>query len=205
MPAPMRPVIRTALAAGALALALFLVPVALGQEGARGYAEAGRVAYGEGRWDEARALLAQAAELAQAEGDGELLAGIYTDLAHAELSRSDFKAAEELLEGALALYAEAGNTSGVAGVFHNFGLIAEAKGEAEEAVRLYWEAVDLFAQADDTGGAAVAYYNLGLAVEAQGEQARACEYLGRAEELFELSGAYDRFAETRLKRVRAGC
>ena len=104
MPAPMCPVIRTALAAVALALTLLLAPgPALGDEHltAQEYFMSALGAQYGGDLDRARLLYKKVVRLASGAGDKKLMASAYLGLSRVAREEGDLEEAERLYEKAV--------------------------------------------------------------------------------------------------------
>lgn len=126
-----------------------------------------------GEYDEARALLSEALELAQATNDGRSTARAMHGLGNIALYRGETDAARVLYEQSLGIRRSIGDELGVANSLNNLGIIAANGGDAVRAEDLFRQSLATRRRLGDVAGVAVVINNLGYMAAERGEHDQA--------------------------------
>ena len=169
---------------------------------------AGVLAWGQGEYDEARALFQESLADFERLGEEEGVAALRNNLGVIALHRADYAEATRLFEASLDLRRRQGNRLGIATLLNNLGATAGKQGELAQALRYYEEALQLQRELGNTHGAAITLSNLGATAFDQGDHPQARRYLQEGLELRRLlgdrTGVADSFAKLARLALRAG-
>jgi predicted ATPase/Tfp pilus assembly protein PilF len=153
---------------------------------------AGSLAWRQGDYAAARALLEEALTHGRALGDREGVATALFNLGVVALYQGDQATAQTLLEESLALQRALGERRGMAIILSALGAVAMSRGDAVTADTLYNEGLALYRELGDHWNTGVALLNLGTVAEVRGDYATAwtCyeESLARCRELGDRDG-----------------
>jgi len=155
---------------------------------ARSLLTLGRAVLGEGDAVAARSYFEEAAELAQASGQAEVVAMSRFNLGFAALSIGDFDRARRELEAAKGGFTTLGDRYGVARSLAALGSVAVHEGRVGEALPLLRDSVALALTLGDRDDIAWALQLLAVALSGS-QSERAARLLGAAEVLREALGA----------------
>jgi len=145
--------------------------------------ELGKVLELVGRWDDARAVAAQALELAESAGDVRARAWCETALAEVARKQGAFGEATERLERARAGFSALGEEHGLGQVLHLGGTVAAQCGRNAEARARYDESLEIRRRLGDRKMMASVLSNLGVVAEYDGDYEPARAYHLQALEL----------------------
>lgn len=120
---------------------------------------------GWGDWNQAETYYQQALDLAKAEKDQGLIAGLQGQLGDIERKRGNWDAAEQLYRQSLELRTELGDRSGIASTWGLLGDIEQYRGNWDAAERLYRQSLELRTELGDRWSVGVS--NEGLALLAR--------------------------------------
>jgi predicted ATPase/class 3 adenylate cyclase len=146
-------------------------------------------------YPDAVAFSEEAAQVAEAIGDGLTESGALMDLGFARLLMNDLETAHEAFEAAHAVSEKLGNPLLRAYATSKLGLLADAEERFGDAMRLHMEANELFAGVGDAGGAGYALSRASLSAYGIEEYEEALR-LGRA--------GYDAFSEVNHRWGKIG-
>ena len=145
----------------------------------------GRVAWKQGRLDEALGLCETARASAIRLGDVDLRARVENAIGVLHVARGEYGQAQAAYTVALELTAD---TVTRAKIRLNLGVIANIQGRFDDARRHYGESLELFEASDDDRGVALALHNIGMWHADRREWDEADEAFRRALALFEERG-----------------
>jgi predicted ATPase/transcriptional regulator with XRE-family HTH domain len=145
---------------------------------------AGVLAYDQGDYGRATALLDESLVLYRDLGDQRGTAWALHSLAFVPRDQGDYRRAGALLEESLVLFRELGDIAGTAWALHSLARVLRDQGDFTRAVGLYTESLALFRDVGDDGGIAWALSRLELALRPQGDFVRARALLDESLELF---------------------
>jgi predicted ATPase/transcriptional regulator with XRE-family HTH domain/Tfp pilus assembly protein PilF len=130
---------------------------------------AGVLARTQGDYGRARALLAESAALARAEGRADELAFAVATLGMVQQNQGNYDDAERLLQESLSLYRSIGDQRGIGHVLSGLATIASYRGDVSAARTLLEQALAAFRATDDRWSIAAASANLGWVAYTAGE------------------------------------
>lgn len=158
----------------------------------------GRVAWRQGRFDDALALYERARAMAEECGATECRAAAEVGIGTIHCERAEYARARASYQVAFDLTASAS----LRGKIHlNLGVIAAMERDVAQARELYRRAVQVFQGAADDGGLALALHNLGMLHASLDEWVEAEEAYGRCLEVCERMGNRQMLSTVMLKRV----
>ncbi len=134
---------------------------------------AGVLAWSQGDYAEARALLEQGLALRQGLDEPSGVAAVLTSLGAVALTQGDYARASTLFAQSLALVRAAGDPSGAALALANLGLVRLDQGAYAEATELLQESLALRRTLGDRQSIAQCLNNLGIVLRCRGEYAAA--------------------------------
>jgi tetratricopeptide (TPR) repeat protein len=155
---------------------------------ARALRGAGALAYDQGDYSRAAALLEQSLVLYRELRDVRGIAWVLHSLAFVPRDRGDYGQAGALLEESLELFRELGDSGGVARAIQNLARVVRDQGDFTRAAALHEESLLLFRSLGDEGGIAWALSLLGVTLRSEGDESRALALLDESLALFEDQG-----------------
>jgi len=158
----------------------------------------GRVAWRQGRFDDALALYERSRSMAEECGATECRAAAEVGIGTIHCERAEYARARASYQVAFGLTESA---SLKAKIHLNLGVIAAMEHDVPQARELYGRAVQGFQSAADDAGLALALHNLGMLHASLGEWVEAEEAYGRCLGVCERMGNKQMLAAVMLKRV----
>ncbi|GIV98259.1 MAG: hypothetical protein KatS3mg057_2916 [Herpetosiphonaceae bacterium] len=140
---------------------------------ARALSVAGRLAFSQGDYLEARALLQESLTLFQTAGDASDISTTMARLGMVIFCMGDCSTARALLQQALALFHEVRNLSGTIYALNTLGEIARHEGDYEQAEQFYSQALELSRQIGSRQRTILSLHNLGHLALHCGDNTRA--------------------------------
>jgi tetratricopeptide (TPR) repeat protein len=134
---------------------------------------AGGLAYRQGDYASAQALLEEALAIFREIGDKAGIANSLGNLGIVAREQGDYSSARSLLEEALAIFREIGDKAGIANSLGNLGIVAREQGDYSSARSLLEEALAIFREIGDKAGIANSLGNLGIVAREQGDYSSA--------------------------------
>jgi tetratricopeptide (TPR) repeat protein len=134
---------------------------------------AGVLAYRQGDYASAQALLEEGLALFREIGDKGGVAVSLNTLGNVAKEQGDYSSARSLLEESLALQRELGNKGGIANSLGNLGIVAKEQGDYSSARSLYEESLAIRREIGDKWGIANSLNNLGIVASDQGDDSSA--------------------------------
>lgn len=169
--------------------------------GAAARCHLGRVAWKQGRLDEALELCESARSLALRTDDVDLRAGIENAIGVLHVARGEYAQARAVYAVALDLTRDAVTR---AKITLNLGVIANIQGSQEVARRHYASALGMFRDASDARGEALALHNLGMLHADRAEWEDADDLFRSALALFESEQNRQMIANVLVNRSEVG-
>jgi tetratricopeptide (TPR) repeat protein len=114
-----------------------------------------------GDWNQAETYYQQALDLAKAENNRSLIAGLQGNLGDIEQYRGNWDEAERLFRQSLELRTELGDRSGMAESWASLGEIEGNRGNWDEAERLFRQCLEIETELGDRSGMAMTWGSLG--------------------------------------------
>lgn len=145
---------------------------------------AGVLAYNQGDYDGAHALLELALSLYEAAGEARGTAQVRSNLGLVAEKRGESESARASFEISAATYRELGDQHGLTRALNNLGLVSLTQTRYEEAVAFFEESLRIGRRLKDDHLVAIVLHNLGEAWTQRGDAAQAASYYGEALTLF---------------------
>ena len=145
---------------------------------------AGALAYEQGDYGPATALLEESLALYRDLGDKTGTAWALHSLAFVPRDQGDYSRAGALLEESLDLFRGVGDKAGIARALHSLARVVRDQGDFSRATALYQESLALFRSVGDDWGIAWALSRLALVLRPQGAYGRATALLEESMTMF---------------------
>ncbi len=150
---------------------------------------AGLVAYEQGDYPSARAMLEESLALSREIGDKSGIAHSLNNLGLVAMEQGDYSSARALYEESLALRRELGDKWGIANSLGNLGLVAMEQGDYTAARALHSKSLALRMDLGEKKGIAAYLAGLGGVAVRVGEAERGTKLLGAVEMLLQSISA----------------
>jgi tetratricopeptide (TPR) repeat protein len=130
---------------------------------------AGNLAWSQGDYAKANALLLESLAIRQELADGGAIASSLNNLGNVAFSQGDYDAALPLYQESLSIQRELDDKRGIAMATGNLGRLAEAQSRYVDAKRLYEESLAIYRELEELRGISLALGNIANVALAEGD------------------------------------